>query len=1547
MFQGRLGTLIIFGALFMSGCLPLGGSLTSPDSDKGKTVPKATCQSKSTSKGPDSFRELVKSAVKCKEGTTCKYIECQISRGETSKKEFGDCFAIVPELMSKANKSSESASENNNIVRFSVRGVDEKGRRQEENLETCEISYSKPAPPTVCPETSVTLEKKFLDELPVCNGAKCFCKISGSNSKPILCKDFGNPFLINASAKVGNSIPISVTKENGPESICNVKLAEVGITKYPSIPVEWGQTFSVQPVDPQKYPNPTCYYLGSEGKSVLCSQIFGKPEYPKKEFFKNEVLSFTIVARNAQGTQEWHQPIIMTPPKFSCPTESIEINGQDQFVNFCRNAANPVACDEYYSCSENSKCSDFKLKYLSLGTKIEDRDLLVNVKSCVINRTIPELGCSDFVVGGTDKNLPLNFCNKGGSCENYLCSLDNFKTSQSCSQPLANPFLAAIGKTISPKLSVMPRGGSKFRQCGISMSKPSVSCQDLGSASNRYVGDIVPERRLSENSICMEATGAPCENSKPQCRLQIGPSKYTPWSDDCSIRYDKYSNPNYGAQDSSKTIDLNKYLTGSLPFQVRYVDSKTSQTEIGASDPENLCHAYLGGRLAKLKVKFTDLKPRPSYLMTRRVAGQPIEVIDVGVGSRVLVEIRDDDRLRQIGADKMKICYFKEFMDFKPENCQEPEVFDYPVNNSDDLIATAFRSEQGLTSVAVPAKKLKRLGSRLQIEFTRGNYIVGQVNLTYRFTNSVRQEVIGDGYSCFLSKGKLENEVKCRGSNMFGQLGRGSIVKAKRGSVKYDNGTNPPNIVSLSVSGYSVCGLADNGQVWCWGYNDYGQVDPSSTEKLVLVPSLVKGADNLPIEDIQMLSVARNRTCAIRDDGQVLCWGQRSFTSDDENITPSDWRSINSQPSEVNDLAGVTSLATGNGSVCGITTDGRIICTGEQSHGNLGRTRREEVVMPSGQDIERVFGMPNYVLLSSYFEFRDKTLKDDPFATKGEMVENVHLLVSAGDGSGMCAVSLTGGVFCWGQNLDGKLSVVAPMYPPIEGQQKERCSFNLGKVGCLALKYWPQAIPAVGTTIDGKWYVNHDRVDQIAAGRSHLCVRKEMQGVKAVNCWGENRSLQSGVETKARNYSFLTNTLESAVDTDPEVVVAGGDSSAALTDDGNVVWGENSEGQLGVESKSAFILPTLDPEPIDEIENADKVIQISVGSFSSCALFGSGELKCWGRLGDLANWDEPKKIPGRYKDVSSGVGRTCAIQFDGAVVCWGSDAEANNGKENVYRYCGVDLTEVVVCSSDRSTSNLNNHFNLYRISLPERSIKVKTGGLFSCAQFESGNLSCWGAKVEYNFGGNRKINFEPQEPGLLALKLNSKIKSFEVGDRSACALYENGKLYCWGDDSNGLVTLRTFNKGWIDPQQMNLSQSVESFTISMLSICFKGDSDPNASICWDSNSAVFQTERFAYTITSLSAGRMHTCTLLSGGSVECWGRGVEGQLGDGTMKANSHSKVSRIKDLIAVSSSSDSNCALDKKGDVWCWGSNVFGQLGTGDTVSRLKPTKVKNLYDR
>jgi alpha-tubulin suppressor-like RCC1 family protein len=146
-----------------------------------------------------------------------------------------------------------------------------------------------------------------------------------------------------------------------------------------------------------------------------------------------------------------------------------------------------------------------------------------------------------------------------------------------------------------------------------------------------------------------------------------------------------------------------------------------------------------------------------------------------------------------------------------------------------------------------------------------------------------------------------------------------------------------------------------------------------------------------------------------------------------------------------------------------------------------------------------------------------------------------------------------------------------------------------------------------------------------------------------------------------------------------------------------------------------------------------------------------------------------------------------------------------------------------------------------------------------------------------------------------------------VGGDSACALLTGGSVDCWGENYAGQLG----DGSDTGPEECNLPNASAGTTEPCSTTSVRVSGITNA--------------------TAISAGNDFACALLSTGSIDCWGNGALGVLGNGTT-ANSPAPVpvSGISNATAISTNGDEACALLLGGSIDCWGENVYGELGDG-----------------
>ena len=198
-----------------------------------------------------------------------------------------------------------------------------------------------------------------------------------------------------------------------------------------------------------------------------------------------------------------------------------------------------------------------------------------------------------------------------------------------------------------------------------------------------------------------------------------------------------------------------------------------------------------------------------------------------------------------------------------------------------------------------------------------------------------------------------------------------------------------------------------------------------------------------------------------------------------------------------------------------------------------------------------------------------------------------------------------------------------------------------------------------------------------------------------------------------------------------------------------------------------------------------------------------------------------------------------------------------------------------------------------------------------------------------------------------------------VGDTHACALAEDGRVFCWGSNDMGQLGDGTSN--YRDYPNLPVVGIGDARAIAA-GIRFSCAVRSDGSVwCWgedpgsDSSSAVpFQVQGIT-DATSVVAGGVFACALRSGGEIACWGGGDLGQLGNGTFERNgavaTPQNVVGITDATQIAAGWNHACALRGDDTLWCWGGNGdgvtgYGQLGDGTLDNSATPVQVVGLND-
>ena len=801
------------------------------------------------------------------------------------------------------------------------------------------------------------------------------------------------------------------------------------------------------------------------------------------------------------------------------------------------------------------------------------------------------------------------------------------------------------------------------------------------------------------------------------------------------------------------------------------------------------------------------------------------------------------------------------------------------------------------------------------------------------------------------------------GPNSFGQLGDNTTTNRSSPVQTITFGTDWKQI-DCAV-GYYTTAIKNDGTLWAWGYNGFGQLgDNTTTQRQSPVQTIALGTN------WKQVSGGYLYTAAVKNDGTLWCWGRNESGQLGDN-------SNTSTSSPIQTIAGSTNwkqVSCGGSNTAAIKTDGTLWCWGVNNIGQLG----DNTTISKSSPVQTIALGTNWKQVSCGSDhtaavktdgtlwvwggnYPNGSLGDNTIINKSSPVQAITFGSNWDQVS--CSFTLTaavktdGTLWCWGSNMFGSLgdntttNRSSPVQTVAYGTDWKQVDCGNGQVASIKTDgtLWTWGYNSNGELGDNTTIHRSSPVQTIAdgitwtdvsAGRCTGAIYQAATTTPAPSgslwLWGLNTSGQLGDNTAIAIRSSPVQTI--AYGTDWKQIACAYSHTAAIKNDGRLwMWGFNYSGQLG---DNTIIYRS---SPVQTIAGGTDWKQVSGGGGHTAAIKTDGTLWVWGentfgQIGDntMTNRSSPiQTIAGgiNWIQVSCGSNHTAAVKTDGTLWVWGlnnfaqlgdnssnfklspvqTDAGGNNWKQVS---CGFIHTAAIKTDGtlwvwgDNSYGELGDETNI-SMSSPVQTVtygndwkQVSCSDLQTSAIKNDGTLWCWGRNTSGEIGDN--TNIDKSSP-VQTIALGTNWKKVSSGNFFTTAIKTDGTLWVWG--INGVL-------GTND----SIPRSSPVQTIAY------GNN-------WIDVSAFGEFAGAIYAET--------TTTPAPSGSLWSWGLNSYGQLGDNTItkKSSPVQTIAGGTNWIKLSQGYTAllTGAIKTDGTLWLWGKNL-GSIGDNTTINRSSP---------
>ena len=699
----------------------------------------------------------------------------------------------------------------------------------------------------------------------------------------------------------------------------------------------------------------------------------------------------------------------------------------------------------------------------------------------------------------------------------------------------------------------------------------------------------------------------------------------------------------------------------------------------------------------------------------------------------------------------------------------------------------------------------------------------------------------------------------------------------------------------------SYCALNDLGEVYCWGGNFDGQLGNNSD-----VHSAVPvGPLSIPGTILQLAAGGR-KVCALTTTYEVYCWGLDSRGEiDGTSSTDEIWN-----PTRVNSIGtDIRFISVGEYHICYITDQHRVKCLGRGTYGALGGGFFGDSSTPVDVTINNLNGDP-------------------------EIITAVHASESIDGAATSCALTQNGEVYCWGNNWCGAVGdgtytdrntavkvqgLTTKIVSLANSSYYQSCALDEhGDIYCWGDCGWSGAGTTASLAAEDS-FISLSAGGDACGGCDVLFCGLRSNGQAA--CMGAD--YYQGITSEGTS---LTEPTDVNFPEPVRAVVTGGDSLCAIGFSGKgYCQGESKYGEVGNGIAPRNVEA---PTPIKTEENFTKIFALSNGV---CGVNGTA-LRCWGKSNNNfsdrnESTYEPVTILDHGSDIVKMSGTTshwCTLLLNGDVYCWGSNSLGRVGAGDTV---GQDLSATKVAGiSD--------------------AVDLHSGFSFSCAVVgTSRDVYCWGGNYYRNLGNNSTSS---SGTAVDATRVGSNVDTIRLVDGSACVLYQNDSVECWGRSSmvgNG-STSRSGSTG-IPVTPTGLGSNVDELTSNSNAYCARKGTSV---YCWGGNRGtglgINASPYYTFVPTQVLLGGdaiefVHTesenatCVLVelpdTTRVIKCWGSHIPTI--NGISSSTAYSPIeSTMNDFSGVSSIAANHvCGIrTNTGQTECWGVEMSWAFNTG-----------------